>query len=107
MHLTMLVCFIPFVCVPTTIYVQLNSLHEMALVPKWSIIYTPPWTFLESAARFSVKVSYSGYTDVVMCASCFHEKGVCTSQYCCIAVHTFLCLLCTVCCFACNGFVAA
>ena len=40
-----------------------------------------------------------------MCASCFPEKGVCTSQYCCI-VHTLLCLPCTVCCFAWNGFVA-
>ena len=41
-----------------------------------------------------------------MCAFCFPEKGVCTSQYCCI-VHTFLCLPCTVCRFARNGFVAA
>ena len=41
-----------------------------------------------------------------MCAACFHEKGVCTSQYCCI-FHTVLCVPCTVCCFASNGFVAA
>ena len=59
----MLVCFIPFVCVPTTMdrlticstnyYVQANSLHETALVPKWDIIYTPPWTFLESSPTLS------------------------------------------------------
>ena len=86
-------------CVSTNYYAQSNSLHEMALLPKWSIIYTPPWTFLESGARFQVKVSYSEYIDVVMCASCFPEKGVCTSQYRCI-FHTFLCVPCTVCCFA-------
>ena len=37
-------------CVCTNHYVQSNSLHEMALVPKCSIIYTLPWTFLESVA---------------------------------------------------------
>ena len=35
-----------------------------------------------------MRVSYGGYVDVVMCASCFPEKRVCTSQYCCI-VYTF------------------
>ena len=35
-------------CVCTNYYVQSNSLHEMALVPKWGII----WTFLESVAQF-------------------------------------------------------
>ena len=78
-------------CVCTNYYVQSNSLHEMALLPKWSIIYTPPWTFLESGARFQVKVSYSEYIDVVMCASCFPEKGVCTSQYRCIVLIFCVC----------------
>ena len=41
MHLTMLVCFIPFVCIPTTIHVQSNCLHEMSLVPTWDINIHP------------------------------------------------------------------
>ena len=39
-------------CVCTNYSLQSNSLHEMALLPKQSIIYTPPWEFLESGAQF-------------------------------------------------------
>ena len=39
-----------YVC--TNYSLQSNSLHEMALLPKWSIIYTPPLEFLESGAQF-------------------------------------------------------
>ena len=39
-----------YVC--TNYSLQSSSLHEMALLPKWSIIDTPSWEFLESEAQF-------------------------------------------------------
>ena len=39
-------------CVCTNYSLQSNSLHEVALLPKWSIIYTPTLGVYGDGARF-------------------------------------------------------